>query len=112
MGKEYVENVELHAVKAYPNRHTVEIYADAYDDRGKILTTIHSPVYEETELFATGHKPLVTIGEEAAQELFQSLWDMGCRPKSQDGNVGMLQATQDHLKDMRRIVSNKLKVEL
>ena len=106
-----VDNIELHATMAYPHHKKIAIFCDAYDHRDHRVTSIHSPVYEEREMFADS-KPLVTIDRGAAQKLFQSLWNMGYRPASQDGNVGMLQATQEHLTDMKKIASKFLKVEL
>ncbi len=103
--------VELHAFRAYPFHKTICIYADVYDAQSKRHIAVHSPVFEEVGEYQES-KPLVTMSEESAQLLFQSLWDMNLRPKSQDGNVGMLAATQDHLADMRRLVAKELKVKL
>ena len=52
------------------------------------------------------------LTDEAAQELMNRLWNLGVRPSDGTGNTGQLKATEDHLKDMRKIVSKKLGVDL
>jgi hypothetical protein len=54
----------------------------------------------------------IDINEEEAQGLMESLWKAGIRPRSGEGSVGQLGATERHLADMRSIVSKKLDVML
>lgn len=49
--------------------------------------------------------PLVTIGEDAAQNLIDDLWNAGFRPSEAKTSAGALTATQAHLEDMRRIAN-------
>ena len=49
---------------------------------------------------------------EQAQTLMDDLWTCGIRPTEGKGSAGAMIATEKHLKDMRAIVSNKLKVTL
>ena len=39
-----------------------------------------------------------------AQVLMDSLWDSGIRPTDGSGSAGAMSATQNHLKDMQRLV--------
>jgi hypothetical protein len=104
-------NVELDVARMFQHHRSIAVYATTYDSLGKTVCAVHSPVFEEIGPFQQ-RDPLVTMSEESAQLLFQSLWDMNFRPKSQDGNVGMLSATQDHLADMRKIAAKKIGVKL
>lgn len=56
--------------------------------------------------------PTVELSNQAAQTLMDDLWHAGIRPTEGHGSAGSLKATQDHLKDMRKIVSKTLKMEL
>lgn len=49
-------------------------------------------------------QPSLEISIMAAQTLMDDLWHSGLRPSEGSGSVGQLKATQDHLKDMRRLV--------
>ena len=49
-------------------------------------------------------EPILTITDEAAQELMDSLWYSGIRPTSGEGNVGQIGAMKEHLNDMRKLV--------
>ena len=55
---------------------------------------------------------LTTMTMNDAQHLFQELWDMGCRPKSEFGTGAHIEAMSHHLKDMRKIASKFLKIDL
>lgn len=55
--------------------------------------------------------PMATINKNEAQELMDDLWHAGIRPSDGTGNIGQLQATQQHLKDMREITFKKLGME-
>lgn len=50
--------------------------------------------------------PHMQLSSEEAQNLLQSLWGAGIRPK-QEGTLGQLAAVNYHLEDMRRLVFNK-----
>jgi len=49
-------------------------------------------------------EPTFTLPEEAAQKLFNQLWNEGFRPKDGTGNSGHIAAMQAHLEDMRLLV--------
>lgn len=53
-------------------------------------------------------RPSFRVNEEAAQSLMDGLWRAGLRPTEGSGSAGSLAATQDHLKDMRRIAFQTL----
>jgi len=60
---------------------------------------------------AFGPGPAFRVSPEDAQLLMDSLWECGLRPQAGAGSAGQLDATRDHLADMRRIVFQKLRIE-
>ena len=48
--------------------------------------------------------PTMRLSETEAQVLMDSLWDSGVRPADGSGSAGAMSATQNHLKDMQKIV--------
>ncbi len=52
--------------------------------------------------------PLFTAPVGTAQTLMDDLWAAGLRPTEGTGSAGSLRATENHLKDMQRLVFNKL----
>jgi hypothetical protein len=54
----------------------------------------------------------IGLSDESAQVLMDRLWDCGLRPSEGTGSAGSLRKTEDHLKDMRKIVSKILEVQL
>lgn len=57
-------------------------------------------------------EPTFRLRHLEAQQLMDSLWDCGLRPTAGKGSAGQLVAVENHLKDMRRLVSKTLEVEL
>lgn len=55
---------------------------------------------------------IMHINEKAAQGMMDELWDCGVRPTEEHGSKGTLSAVENHLNDMRKIVSKKLGVNL
>ena len=55
-------------------------------------------------------EPVIKLDVEYAQELMDSLWSCGLRPSEGTGSAGALAATQNHLKDLQKIVYNQLKL--
>ena len=56
-------------------------------------------------------EPLVHLSPHAAQKLMDDLWTCGLRPSDGTDNLGQLQATQQHLADMRRLTFSRLRIE-
>ena len=56
-------------------------------------------------------RPSLEIGIPAAQELMDDLWQAGLRPSEGTGSAGSLKATENHLKDMRKILFKQLDLE-
>lgn len=54
--------------------------------------------------------PFASMTHTQAQTLMDDLWLSGVRPSEGNASQGQLKATQDHLKDMRKIAFNKLKI--
>jgi hypothetical protein len=52
-------------------------------------------------------EPSLRLTRDAAQQLIDNLWQCGLRPSEGTGSAGALAATQEHLKDMRRLVFDK-----
>lgn len=57
------------------------------------------------------HPPMIELDHRAAQQLMDSLWACGLRPKNGEGNAGQLGATERHLDDMRKLAFAKIGVE-
>jgi hypothetical protein len=55
--------------------------------------------------------PTMKISRDAAQILMDDLWGAGIRPSDGSGNTGQLRATENHLKDMRKIVFKQLEID-
>ncbi len=51
------------------------------------------------------------INKPEAQKLMDDLWDCGLRPSEGSGSAGSLRKTEEHLKDMRKIVFTKLSIK-
>ena len=60
-------------------------------------------ISKEVGTISTPHMQLTS---EEAQNLLQSLWNTGIRPK-QEGTLGQLAAVNYHLEDMRKLVFSK-----
>lgn len=64
---------------------------------------------EPTTMFDTVHpegtilEPCITLTEDEAQQLMNSLWDCGLRPSDIQDQSGELKATKYHLEDMRKL---------
>jgi len=48
--------------------------------------------------------PTMELTPQAAQVLMDDLWTAGLRPSEGTGSAGALAATQEHLKDMRKLI--------
>ena len=84
-----------------PYRGCVELYISRTESQ--TFSTVEPVEFVEIEEGTTG-PPALTLTEDEAQEMFDSLWDQGFRPKNNEGNIGALSATQAHLEDMRTLV--------
>jgi hypothetical protein len=63
---------------------------------------------DERELFQENPPPLFDLSNDAAQKLFDQLYDLGYR-QTDTGTAGHLKATEKHLEDMRKIAFDQLK---
>lgn len=54
--------------------------------------------------------PALMLRYDAAQSLFDELWQQGYRPARGDVSPGHIKATEKHLEDMRAIVFAKIEV--
>jgi hypothetical protein len=69
-------------------------------------------VFEHVEKpYYTMHEPTIRLNDETLQGLMNELWHAGFRPKDDIGGAGELGATKAHLKDMRAIAFNRLKMD-
>lgn len=86
------------------------------DDAGTInpesVGAVKELVFERRDIYATDANPICKMSQKNSQSLFDDLWNMGMRPSDGDASIGQLAAVQRHLSDMRKLVSNKLKVDL
>lgn len=52
--------------------------------------------------------PFMKLKQEEVMNLFQQLWDMGCRPRNEFGTEGHMKSIKEHLADMRTIAFKRL----
>ena len=78
--------------------------------RGGKFYTAKPLEFEPRELFATDGGPTLSMDQDTAQKLMDGLWDCGLRPSEGSGSAGAMSAVQEHLKDMRKIAFNRLKI--
>lgn len=107
------ENLRLKGVyvehTAY--REFIEIHLIA-EDTCDITKNKGKPFWERYHLGPEGWEHIppemchgigLPIPTEAAQQLVNSLWEVGIRPSAAKGSAGQLSAVQYHLEDMRKI---------
>lgn len=103
---EIFEHLVLTPVKLFGTRgRRIGIFGDIMDPRSRSVSRIKDITIEdisEDAMFRNDEPPL-SMTQENTQCLFQDLWDLGFRPKSEDGNVGAFAAQGAHLKDMQKI---------
>ena len=90
----------VHAYRS-PYRGCIELYVNRREQQ--VVSVVESVEFTEIEE-GMSYQPALTLTDEEAQEMFDSLWDQGLRPKNNEGNIGALSATQAHLEDMRTLV--------
>lgn len=56
-------------------------------------------------------RPTVVLSNKDAQRLMDDLWHCGIRPTEGAGSAGSLLATENHLRDMQKIVRHLLKID-
>lgn len=54
--------------------------------------------------------PMLRFDESTAQQLMDELWRVGVRPKSGEGSLGQLGATERHLADVKALLWKTLKM--
>lgn len=89
-----------------PVRGGVEVYLGIRDNEKLHTSNLEFTEVEEGERV----NPLTTLSPPETQQLFNELWRIGYRPSK--GYQEGMEATQNHLSDMRKIVSSKLGVDL
>lgn len=60
-------------------------------------------VFTKPENEAVQQEPAISLQCEHAQAFMDALWQAGFKPSEGTGSAGALKATQDHLKDMRKM---------
>lgn len=98
---------DIRAYKSGPWIDMIELHIFDKQNRS-IATNIEFQVAEEGRIY----DPALHLDYMSAQILMDSLWDCGIRPSEGAGSAGAMKATQDHLKDMRKLVSHLMKTDL
>ena len=107
--------IEIRAIKQPFRQQGISLFIDdvpihgAIDQQYMVAEPIKMRVRTSDELYEETIAPL-TIKSQAAQKLMDDLWDCGLRPSEGTGSAGQLAAVQKHLKDLRTILFNKLKI--
>lgn len=102
-------DLERH-VRAFlqPMRGNVDLYAyDIFNGQwyaapplSEKIPISSEPVPEREDITT----PTLRLGHEAAQELFDDLWNAGFRPNKGEGTAAHVDAMREHLADLRRLV--------
>jgi len=98
--------MEMRAIRHHARFPGVSIFIDEVRENGKffvaepLVMTERSP-YESDY----GSGPTIQLEKHAAQKLIDDLWDCGLRPSEGSGSAGQLAAVQNHLADMRKLLS-------
>jgi hypothetical protein len=77
----------------------------------ELIQPAGKPRWEKREINSY-NLPFATLSENDARELMDNLWEAGIRPSKDISSSGEIGAVREHLKDMRKLVSKALKVEL
>lgn len=76
---------------------------------GNRIATLKAATVEVREESEAITEPALSITNDEAQQLMDSLWSCGLRPTQGSGSAGSLAATERHLSDMRNISNGLLK---
>jgi hypothetical protein len=79
------------------------VKAETTPDSPMLIREVGKMTFEKVEGPIPDELPL-HIREQDAQMLMDELWQCGLRPSEGSGSAGAMAATQEHLKDMRRLV--------
>jgi hypothetical protein len=94
-------------VRAYKAPWADEVSLAIFEVNGRtrsVATSLTMTVIPEGQWF----DPCVKLDKSEAQLLMDNLWDCGLRPSEGSGSAGQLAATQEHLKDMKKIAFDLL----
>lgn len=96
--------IEVRAVRHFDRFDSISIFVDK-EENGKVF--VGKPIkFEERELYEGDlYGPTVQLNKHTAQKLIDDLWDCGLRPSEGSGSAGQLAAVQNHLEDMRKLLS-------
>ena len=102
--------------KIYVNRNIatqgIEVFMIKEDRDGRNYVTFEyklEPIDNTHETHS--HLPSLFFTYDEADELMTELWNAGIRPANGTGAGAHVDALKDHLKDLRKITFNKLKIE-
>ena len=97
--------IEVRAIRHINRFDNIAIFVD--EVRGDKLFVAGPLVMKERKPFESdyGPGPTVQLSKHAAQKLIDDLWDCGLRPSEGSGSAGQLAAVQNHLADLRKLLS-------
>ncbi len=97
--------VEVRALRHYNRFDGIAIFVD--EVRGDKFFVAAPLTMEERQPYESdyGPGPTVQLNKHAAQKLMDDLWDCGLRPSEGSGSAGQLAAVQNHLADLRKLLS-------
>jgi hypothetical protein len=86
----------------------IHILKDGYVDGVPTTTVVTGFETQTLEEYQVLPQSPLSLDIKEAQTLMDDLWNCGIRPSDGTGSTGQLKATENHLKDMQRLVFNKL----
>ncbi len=88
---------------AYGDEYQLYLFVEQQTPSGKLVSYAESMTLRNAE-DGIRSEPLMHLRPDEAQMFMDELWKAGVRPKSGEGSVGQLAATEKHLNDMRKLV--------
>lgn len=85
---------------------TVAVFLDKFE--GQRAFTAKPLEFRERKAFEGDSDPAFFLNEAMAQKLMDDLWTCGLRPSEGTGSAGAMAACQEHLKDLREVVSKSM----
>ncbi len=103
------KDLEVHVCRSFrhPGQY-IQMFIDSY--RGGEVYAAKPLEFELRTMFEVDSEPTLSMNQDMAQKLIDSLWDCGLRPSEGSGSAGAMLAVQEHLKDMKKIAFNRLKI--
>lgn len=105
-------NMQIPMVRIQRNLPSAALDVWLMEKIGDNQISIAEPIkMKKLEPFTYATERSFQIGQTGAQVLMDDLWNCGIRPTEGAGTAGAMAATQEHLKDLRKLLFHTMKVQ-